>query len=456
MNARRLAAIICLAASCSAADKTLRVIMVDPAHSHATALYHTMLPGLSNEVHIYAPLGPELLAHIGSVGKYNARPVNPTHWNLQVYAGPDFLEKMLREPPGNMVMLSGRNQRKMEFIDAGIRAGQNVLADKPWIIEPEELPRLEAALESADRKGLIAYDAMTQRFDVAYQLQRELVNDRDLFGSPLPGSDDDPAVIMESKHAFLKMGHGGVVNLRPAWFFDLQQQGDGMADVGTHMVDLTQWTLVPDQPIAYRRDVRVVRADRHFGVLTLPEFQRVTGDKDWPPYLRSRLREGRLPLFADGTVVFTLKGITARLTVKWEYEAKEDEGDSMFALYRGSRCGIRVRAGKEEHYRPEVDVIVADPEQRRAIQQALQVRLRLLESRYPGITLSSRGKNEIRVVIPQSLRNANGDSFAQLTSRFLDYVRTPGKLPAWEKSHMISKYYITTRAAALARQGSAQ
>ena len=42
-------------------------------------------------------------------------------------------------------------------------------------------------------------------------------------------------------------------NIRPAWFFDNDEQGEGLNDVGTHLVDLVQWTLFPEQAIDYRK-----------------------------------------------------------------------------------------------------------------------------------------------------------------------------------------------------------
>lgn len=187
-------AALVLAAVIAWPSEPLQLIMLDPGHFHAAQLHVTMLPGFSDEARVYAPLGPELAAHINRVSIYNTRAENPTHWKLHVYAVPDFLERMRSEPAGNVVVLSGRNDRKIDYIEASVRAGQNVLADKPWIIESKDLPRLEAVLNLADAKRLVAYDAMTQRFDIAYQLQQALVNDWSVMGQP-------SSVLMESTHS---------------------------------------------------------------------------------------------------------------------------------------------------------------------------------------------------------------------------------------------------------------
>ena len=58
---------------------------------------------------------------------------------------------MLREKPGNVVVLSGRNAGKIERVGAAVEAGLNVLVDKPWILASADLPKLASALD--DRRA---------------------------------------------------------------------------------------------------------------------------------------------------------------------------------------------------------------------------------------------------------------------------------------------------------------
>ena len=416
----------------------LRLITLDPEHFHAAQLHVTMLPGFSDEAHVYAPLGPELSAHINRVSTYNTRAIDPTHWKLNIYAGPDFLERMRSEPAGNVVVLSGRNDRKIDYIEASVRAGQNVLADKPWIIDSKDLPRLEAVLDQADSKRLVAYDAMTQRFDIAYQLQQALVNDIGVMGKP-------SSVLMASTHYLFKG------TTRPVWFMNLEQQGEGMADVGTHQVDLIEWTLFPGQAIDYRRDVRMLEAKRSPLMLSKAEFEKVTGVSEWPAFAKPNLRNGEFAYFSDNEVSFSMKGVTAHCSVKWSLDAKNGLRDTMLAVYTGSNARVQVRQNIEEQFLPEVDVIPLDGSRRTAVRSALEARLNQLSSKYPGLSLAERGEG-FRVVIPASLRIPDEQYFALLTARFLGYMRNPGTLPAWEKPNMITKYYITTRAVEMARK----
>src|SRR5215510_1396620 len=160
----------------------VRLTTLDPGHFHAALVQKEMYPGVAPRVDVYAPLGPDLFAHLARLAGFNARAENPTSWEVEVHASDDALARMLRERPGNVVVLSGRNRDKIHAIKAAVEAGLHVLADKPWIIDAGDLPLLESALASADRNGVIAYDIMTERHEITSILQRELVADADVFG----------------------------------------------------------------------------------------------------------------------------------------------------------------------------------------------------------------------------------------------------------------------------------
>src|SRR5262249_21109831 len=205
----------------------VKLITLDPGHFHAALVQKESYPGVARRVHVYAPLGPDLFAHLGRIAGFNQRRDNPTAWELETHACPDFLARLLAEKPGNVVVLSGRNRHKIDYLEAAVEGGLNVLADKPWIISATDRLRLEAVLNTAEAKGLIAYDIMTERYEITSILQRALVNDGDIFGSAVPGTLDAPGVLLESVHYLMK-SVAGVPLRRPAWFFDTTQQGEGL------------------------------------------------------------------------------------------------------------------------------------------------------------------------------------------------------------------------------------
>lgn len=427
-----------------------RLITLDPAHFHAALIHKQSYPGVSNKVAVYAPLGPDLLAHLARLAQFNSRAENPTRWELEVYAGPDFLKRMLAERRGDVVVMSGRNRDKIGRIQASLEAGLHVLADKPWIIEAGDLPKLEEALRTAERRGLIAYDIMTERFEATNMLQRELVRDPEIFGTILSGSAEQPGVYMESVHHIYK-AVAGVPSLRPLAFFDINEQGEGLSDVGTHLVDLVQWMLFPDQALDWRKDIEVLEGKRWPEVISREAFRRVTGEADFPENLRPWVRDDRLEYYCNNRVTYKLRDVHVRLDVLWRYEAPAGAGDTHYAVFRGSRCRVEIRQGAREAFRPELYVIPNEAAGRDQIRAALARKLETLQRAYPGVGLEDRG-TEFRVTIPDSLRVGHEAHFAQVVEQFLKYLEKPARLPAWETPYMLAKYYVTTKGVELARR----
>lgn len=409
-----------------------RLITLDPGHFHAALIQKEMYPDVSRRVAVYAPLGSDLTEHLNRVARFNLRPQNPTAWELEIHTSPDFLARLLAARPGNIVVLSGRNRGKIDYIRASIDAGLNVLADKPWIIRPEDFGALESALDAARRNSVIAYDIMTERYEITSILQRELVNSPEVFGTILPGSEQEPAVYMESVHHILKLV-AGVPNLRPVWFFDVEQQGEALADVGTHLVDLAQWTLFPEQAIDYRADIRMLSASRWPTTLDAAQFRQVTGQVG-----------AGLDYYCNTRVAYTLRGIHVKLDVLWNWEAPQGGGDTHYAVYRGSKSRIEVRQGKEERYRPELYVVTGDP-------AAVHKKIAELAGKYPGIGAENRGK-EVLITIPDQYRNGHEAHFAQVTSQFFQYLKDPESFPDWENPNMLAKYYVSTKGTELSHR----
>jgi predicted dehydrogenase len=428
---------------------SVRLMTLDPGHFHAALVQKEMVPGVAPRVDVYAPLGPDLLAHLGRLAGFNARKDRPTAWQVEVHAGPDFLARLLRERPGNVVVLSGRNRDKILYVQAAVEAGLHVLADKPWILSPADLPRLEAVLDAADARRLVAYDIMTERFEVTSVLQKEFINDPDTFGTLLAGSEQEPGVFMESMHYLAKTVAGAPLR-RPAWFFDVHQQGEGLTDVGTHLVDLVPWVLFPEQAIDHRRDIRLTAARRWPTALTRADFQKVTGEAEFPDFLADAVRGDRLDYYCNTQVAYTVRGVHVKLNILWDFEAAAGAGDTHLAVVRGSRARVEVRQGKEQQYRPELYVVPAAPAERPAVLAALRAKVGRLQAEYPGVGVEDEGQL-FRVAVPDVYRAGHEAHFAEVTHRFLGYLHHPPSLPAWEKPNMLAKYHVTTAGVARSR-----
>jgi predicted dehydrogenase len=428
--------------------KEVRLMTLEPGHFHAALIQKEMYPGVSPKVNVYAPLGFDLTEHLNRIARFNERPQSPTKWELEVHTGPSSLARMLAERPGNVVVLSGRNRTKITNIQASVAAGLNVLADKPWIIAAEDMPKLEAVLDSAERQKLVAYDIMTERYEITTILQRELIHDTAVFGELSKGSADEPAVFMDSVHYILKLV-AGAPNIRPAWFFDVREQGEGLADITTHLADLVQWMLFPEQAINYRKDIEVLAAKRWPTMLNRAQFQRVTNEPNFPEYLRSSVRGDEFEYFCNGWVSYRIRGVNAKLNVIWNYEPPAG-GDTHFAVFRGSKSRVEIRQGKDESYRPELYVVPNGAAEVAEIRTALERKVAALQGKYPGIGVDAVGP-QLRVTIPDKYRVGHEAHFAEVTSRFLEYFNDSRRMPAWEKPNMLAKYYLTTRAVQMSR-----
>lgn len=428
----------------------IKLLTLDPGHFHAALVQKEMYPGVSKRVHVFAPLGPDLLAHLNRISGFNNRGATATDWELEVHTGHDYLERLLRDKPGNVVVLSGRNNAKIDYLRAAVDAGLNVLADKPWIIAAADLPRLEQVLDTADKKGIVAYDIMTERFEITSILQKELVNDRDTFGTIQPGTQEEPGVFMESMHYLLKQVAGAPLR-RPPWFFDVHQQGEGLTDVGTHLVDLASWMLFSAQAIDHRQDVKVLAGKRWPTVMTKDNFRQVTGEADFPAYLSKEVRDGRLEYFCNTLVSYTLRGVHVKLNILWDLEATAGSGDTHLAIFRGGRTRVEVRQERAQNFRPELYVIPNQTDDRAVVRTALQKKIAGLQTRFAGIAVKDTDLG-FHIAIPDKFRIGHEAHFAQVTNQFLTYVQDPRSLPKWEKANMLAKYFVTTKGVELSRQ----
>src|ERR1044072_9286002 len=116
---RALASLIATAMVLPAADTaSIRLMIIDPGHFHASLIQREMYPGISPRVSVFAPLGPELLDYLYRVSLFNNRTEQPTRWELEIHTDADPLQRMLKEHPGNVVVLTGKNRAKIGRISA--------------------------------------------------------------------------------------------------------------------------------------------------------------------------------------------------------------------------------------------------------------------------------------------------------------------------------------------------
>jgi predicted dehydrogenase len=421
--------------------KPVQILTLDPGHFHAALVQKTTYPEVDSVVRVYAPEGPDLQLHLGRITSYNTREKDPTNWNEQVYTGADFFEKMIADKKGNVVVLSGNNQKKTSYVLKSLESGLHVLADKPMVINANEFEMLKKSFDVAKQNNLLLFDIMTERFEITTILQREFSQLPDVFGTLEKGSPENPAITKESVHHFYKYVSGSVLT-RPAWFLDVEQQGEGIVDVMTHLVDLVQWECFPNVALDFTADVKINSAKRWTTAMTAPEFNAITKLDAFPDYLKKNIVNDTLKIFCNGEINYQLKGVHAKTSVMWKYQAPEGTGDTHYSIMRGTKANLVIRQGAEEKFKP---VLYIEPVSKGSLDEAtLMQQLQSVQARYPGVEIAKL-KNGWMVNIPEKYHEGHEAHFGRVMQKFLEYLNQK-TLPEWEVPNMLTKYYTTTKA----------
>ncbi len=427
-------------------SQPIKLITLDPGHFHAALVQKSMYPEIDPTVHVYAKSGNDLQLHLDRINNYNTRQNSPTSWKEIVYTNDDFFQKMLEEKKGNLVVLAGNNLLKTDYIHKLSKNSFHILSDKPMAIDASGFEKLKSAFDEAKKNDVLLYDIMTERYEITTQLQKALSMEPSVFGTLDKGSPDDPSVTKISVHHFYKYVSGNVLT-RPSWYFDVHQQGSGIVDVTTHLVDLIQWACFPDQIIDYKKNVSVLNAEEWNTTITPEEFKAVTKEKEIPTFLKNKLDQNdNLQIKSNGAFTFSINGVHAKVAVTWNYKAPDGTGDTHYSLMRGTKSSLIIKQGKEENYKPTLYI-----EQRKddpGFAEKLQLAVDKINKQYPGITIS---KNDFgwQLVVPDKYNDGHEAHFAQVMAKYLTYLKEKN-MPNWEVPNMLSKYFITTRAKELA------
>ena len=427
----------------------VKLITLDPGHFHAALVQKDSYDQVSDKIYVYAPDGDDVKEHLKKIEGYNTRTDSPTKWQEVVYKGPDFLERMLVEKKGNVMVTAGNNRKKTEYIKQTLMAGIHVLADKPMAINSENFSLLKECFDIAGQKGVLLYDIMTERNEITTMLQRELSLIPAVYGEQLKGSLADPAIVKESVHHFFKVVSGNPLK-RPAWFFDVTQQGEGIVDVTTHLVDLVQWEAFPEQVIDYKNDIELLDANRWTTSISPEEFKQVTGTEAYPDFLKKDVENDTLKVYCNGDILYKIKGVTAKVSVIWNYTFPKGGGDTHFSVMKGSKSDLVIRQGKEQNYQPELFVEAVKGVDLATYEKDLAASMEKVSAKYPGVALNKISDSVWQIEIPAKYRVGHEAHFGQVTEHFLQYLKD-GKLPEWEVPNMLAKYYTTTSALDMAK-----
>jgi predicted dehydrogenase len=445
----RILGIAAALGTCAAAEEAkVKLLTLDPGHFHAALVQASAYPEVDPTVHVYAPEGPDVAQHLKRIEGYNTRPEKPTAWQEKVYTGPDYLERMLSEKKGNLVIISGNNSRKGDYILKSVQAGYNVLSDKPIAINPGDFEKIKQAFAEAEKRGVLLYDIMTERYEITTILQRELSKVVAVFGELEKGTPDKPSITKESVHHYFKYVSGKPLQ-RPPWFFDTTQQGEGIVDVTTHLVDLVQWEAFPEVTLS-PSDVKMLSARRWVTKLTPAQFEKATGLKEFPASLKANVSAaGELEVYGNGEFTYTLRGVHAKVSVIWNFQAPEGAGDTHYSIMRGTKADLIIRQGREQNYKPTLFVEKKSSATDEEFAKALTDALAGLKETWPGLAIKPAATGW-EVVIPEQFKIGHEAHFAQVAAKYLGFLKA-GKLPEWEVPNILTKCHTIMEAYRMSR-----
>jgi len=413
----------------------LKIIQLNPTHSHAAAAQNELIPEINPNVYVYSPDTSELKEYFNQIRTFNSRKDNPTRWNEVVYSGKDYLEKMAQEKKGNVVVLAGNNRIKIDYIVNAVKAGLNVFSDKPMVINKAGFEQLKNAYAVAGKKGLLMFDMMTERYSLIQKVQKSLMQDNLLFGKITQGTPGHPAIFESSIHHFYRGGKGS----RPYWYFDVLEQGEGIVDVTTHLIDLTFWKSFPDKIIDYQKDIKILSAKRWPVSLTRDEFKAATSLPEIPSSLNRYMKDSTLQVFANGSISYQVNGICTEVKVEWRTSPPKGGNDLRSAWAEGTKAKLMIQQEYGEN-RPKLcikkDVKVSAKEFQLNLERAIS----RLQQNFPGVTISKQ-PDYTEIVLPSNLENSRDQTFKV----FVGYLLNKN-LPSWEVPNTLAKYYITTTA----------
>ena len=432
--------------SCTSTEdsNTVKLMTLDPGHFHAALIQKTSYKDIDLTVDVYAPEGPEVNTFLKSIDAYNSRENNPTNWSVNTHLGDNYLQQMISEKPGNVMVVSGKNSKKIDYIYEAVKAGLNVYADKPLVTNPDGLKKLEEVFRIAEENNVLVYDIMTERFEVNTGIQKAFSMVSSVFGELVDGTPENPAISKESIHHLFKYVSGKPL-VRPAWFLDTEQQGEGIIDVTTHLVDLVQWEAFPNQ-IIKSSEIDMLSAKRWPTILSKDQFKKITGLNSYPNYLEKDKIENDLHIYCNGEMNYTIKGKHAKVSVIWNYTAPEGTGDTHQSIMRGTKSDLIIRQGADENFKPTLYINSKVDE---GFESKLNLSIYELQSEFPGIKAEKISDKVWKIIVPDLLKIGHEAHFGQVTNNFLKYFKN-GKLPDWEIPNIKTKYYTTIEAYKLA------
>lgn len=384
----------------------IQLVTLAPGHFHAALVFKEMLPGIDAETHVFAPDDADLQSHCAHIARFNAG-TPPTTWRLMIHRGDDWLTQFRESQVGTVAIIAGRNRPKLGLIRAALERGLHVLADKPCLIDACDLPEWARLLAYATEHGLLVRDMMTERYEATTIAQRQFIHDREQFGTLCAGTLAEPCLELTSVHHLVK-DVAGVPLVRPTWWYDPTVAGPAVADVGTHLADLAQWLLFPDQALV-PSDIEPLEVTQWPTYVPVDVFLANTKQTVVPRELEAYRQGEYIVYHGNGQISYRLRGHIVRWTVRWDV-GPDCQGDTHEARIRGTQATSIIRY--DPAYGPGPHHFVL--------------------------------RDGIATPRPIPIRTTHEAHFAAVLRDFIAQVHAPQTIAHSETANLLTKYHVTT------------
>lgn len=201
----------------------------------------------------------------------------------------DDRRRILDDPTIDMVLISAVPEDRADFAIEAMRAGKDVMVDKPGCTTLEQLERLKACVAETGRIWSVNF---SERFEVPAVVKADELVSAGAIGTVKQTLGVGP--------------HQQGLSQRPAWYFKRQRFGGILCDIGSHQIDqFLHFTGSSDVQISHALVENTTRPEH-------PEFQDygevvLTGDRghgyirvDWfTPDALGVWGDGRLTILGD-------------------------------------------------------------------------------------------------------------------------------------------------------------
>ena len=416
------------------------IAFVEPGHFHAAPTLKTPNARVNDDVHVYATPGPERDAFVSLIEAFNARGENPTNWRLHLHDTSSPVEQLVADGFASFAVLAGKNAKKLSTIAALHRAGIPVLADKPWLTRSDA----RADLHQVTSGLPLAHDIMTERYDIRARLRRAVVATPSVFGELDASEPNTPAIEIGSKHHLYKMVNG-VPLIRPAWYYNVGVQGDGLVDIQSHMTDQMQWligeTLAEGPYFDFAKDVTALDAKRWGTPVSIELFEKSTGMAAFPEDVTSRVTQGVLDLQCNSEIRYQLRGVPVLQRAEWGQEEPPGSGDIHSVRIRGTRAEIVLEHGEHTGYEMQLHLKArGDSDLQRAVRDALPQ----WQQSFSGLAVTE-SDHGVRFLIPDELATTHEQHFAMCLDAFMNHLES-GKAQPRTAARIRMRYEVLAAA----------